>query len=42
VVKMVDEVRACGETASPSHESMDESSGVSDSPAVSEGGALSQ
>ncbi|KAJ1282745.1 hypothetical protein BS78_03G075200 [Paspalum vaginatum] len=43
VVKMIDEVRACGE-ASPSHESVDESSGVSDSPAVSEpeGGALSQ
>ncbi|CAO2198843.1 unnamed protein product [Urochloa humidicola] len=44
VVKMIDEVRACGEAAtSPSHdESVDESSGVSDSPAVSEGGALSQ
>ncbi|KAL6626685.1 hypothetical protein ACP70R_030411 [Stipagrostis hirtigluma subsp. patula] len=41
VVKMIDEIRACGE-ASPSHESMDESSGVSDSPAVSEGGAVSQ
>ncbi|KAF8705094.1 hypothetical protein HU200_031356 [Digitaria exilis] len=41
VVKMIDEVRACGE-ASPSYESVDESSGVSDSPAVSEGGALSQ
>ena len=44
VVKMIDEVRACGvaveASASPSHESMsmDESSGVSDSPAVSEGG----
>ncbi|CAL4957961.1 unnamed protein product [Urochloa decumbens] len=43
VVKMIDEVRACGEEASPSHEeSIDESSGVSDSPAVSEGGAVSQ
>ncbi|CAO2185507.1 unnamed protein product [Urochloa humidicola] len=44
VVKMIDEVRACGEAAaSPSHDdSVDESSGVSDSPAVSEGGALSQ
>jgi hypothetical protein len=46
VVKMIDEVRACGVEASPSHESsLDESSGVSDSPAVSEGGgggALSQ
>jgi serine/threonine protein kinase len=41
VVKMIDEIRACGE-ASPSHESADESSGVSDSPAVSEGGAISQ
>ncbi|KAL6847852.1 hypothetical protein ACP4OV_021980 [Aristida adscensionis] len=43
VVRMIDEIRACGE-ASPSHESlsMDESSAVSDSPAVSEGGALSQ
>ncbi|XP_052144293.1 probable leucine-rich repeat receptor-like protein kinase At1g68400 [Oryza glaberrima] len=43
VVKMIEEIRACGE-ASPSHESMDESSGVSvsDSPAVSEGGAISQ
>ncbi|TVU22068.1 hypothetical protein EJB05_31745, partial [Eragrostis curvula] len=41
VVKMIDEIRACGE-ASPSHESVDESSGVSDSPAVSEGGAISQ
>ncbi|KAF8662813.1 hypothetical protein HU200_055391 [Digitaria exilis] len=39
VVKMIDEVRACGEA---SYESVDESSGVSDSPAVSEGGALSQ
>ncbi|CAO2180794.1 unnamed protein product [Urochloa humidicola] len=43
VVKMIDEVRACGEEEAPSHdESVDESSGVSDSPAVSEGGALSQ
>ncbi|CAO2204791.1 unnamed protein product [Urochloa humidicola] len=44
VVKMIDEVRACGEEASPSHDdSVDESSGVSDSPAVSDGGgALSQ
>ncbi|XP_062195777.1 probable leucine-rich repeat receptor-like protein kinase At1g68400 [Phragmites australis] len=41
VVKMIDEIRACGE-ASPSHESMDESSGVSESPAVSEGGTVSQ
>lgn len=41
VVKLIDEIRACGE-ASPSHESMDESSGVSDSPTVSEGGAVSQ
>ncbi|XP_062192441.1 probable leucine-rich repeat receptor-like protein kinase At1g68400 [Phragmites australis] len=41
VVKMIDEIRAFGE-ASSSHESMDESSGVSDSPAVSEGGAVSQ
>uniref|UniRef100_A0A0D9UWG3 Protein kinase domain-containing protein n=1 Tax=Leersia perrieri TaxID=77586 RepID=A0A0D9UWG3_9ORYZ len=46
VVKMIDEIRSCGEEVSPSHadESMDESSGVSvsDSPAVSEGGAVSQ
>jgi serine/threonine protein kinase len=43
VVRMIDEVRACGEASSPSHdESVGESSGVSDSPAVSEGGALSQ
>ncbi|KAI5004404.1 hypothetical protein ZWY2020_031647 [Hordeum vulgare] len=45
VVRMVDEVRACGDpqASSPSHgSSMDESSGVSDSPAVSEGGAASQ
>lgn len=43
VVKMIDEVRACGEAAAASSrdESMDESSGVSDSPAASEGGAIS-
>jgi serine/threonine protein kinase len=41
VVKMIDEVRACGE-ASSSHESVDESSGVSDSPTASEGDAVSQ
>ncbi|CAD6335663.1 unnamed protein product [Miscanthus lutarioriparius] len=42
VVKMIDEVRACGVEASAS--ASHESSGVSDSPAVSEGGggALSQ
>ncbi|XP_037403934.1 probable leucine-rich repeat receptor-like protein kinase At1g68400 [Triticum dicoccoides] len=41
VVRMIDEVRACGDpqASSPSHgSSMDESSGVSDSPAVSDGG----
>jgi hypothetical protein len=43
VVKMIDEVRACGEASPSQDESVDESSGVSDSPAVSEGGgALSQ
>ncbi|OEL16652.1 putative leucine-rich repeat receptor-like protein kinase [Dichanthelium oligosanthes] len=44
VVKMIDEVRACGEATPSQDESVDvdESSGVSDSPAVSEGGALSQ
>ncbi|KAK3163809.1 hypothetical protein QOZ80_1AG0008600 [Eleusine coracana subsp. coracana] len=41
VVKMIDEVRACGEASSREESSMDESSGVSDSPAVSEGGAIS-
>jgi serine/threonine protein kinase len=38
VVKMIDEVRACGEASS----SVDEWSGVSDSPTASEGGAVSQ